>query len=152
MAELPMDRILRSITKTDAGCWEWNGARSKNGYGSVGLARKIWRAHRLAYAAFVADPGELHVLHRCDNPPCCNPDHLFLGTPAINAADKSKKGRTGREKRWGERNNKAKLTENDVRMIRSSKETGGALARQLGVSRALVNMVRRNIIWSHVNV
>ncbi len=134
----------------DGGCWNWVGRYSWAGYGATYFGGKHWRAHRLSYEAFVGPIGDKHVLHRCDNPRCVNPAHLWLGLPADNAADKARKGRTGREKRSGEKNVNAKLTDDDIRNIRTSNATGGALARQLGVSRALVNMVRRNEIWSHV--
>jgi hypothetical protein len=131
-------------------CWEWQAARLKSGYGNFHSGGKKWRAHRYAYQHFVGDIGRFHVLHRCDNPPCCNPAHLFLGTPADNAKDKALKGRTGKEKRRGEMNVRAKLTDVAVTEIRASAETGGELARRLGVSRTLVNMVRRREIWRHV--
>ena len=145
------DRILRSVEENEQGCWLWTGALSKSGYGSLGFKGRMWRAHRLAFYGFVGDIGDLHVLHRCDNPRCVRPEHLFLGTPADNAADKSAKGRTGVEKRSGELNNKAKLTEADVLMIRTSDKSGNSIAHELGVSRALVNMVRRGEIWRHIN-
>lgn len=73
-------------------CWPWTGARHK-GYGMIGIARKKHGTHRVAYALATGDPGDLHVCHACDNPPCCNPAHLFLGTHQDNMRDLVAKGR-----------------------------------------------------------
>lgn len=79
------------------GCWPWTGARLDSGYGRVMIKRELPEAlaHRLAWVLHHhADPDQgMAVLHRCDNPPCCNPAHLFLGTDADNVADMMNKGR-----------------------------------------------------------
>jgi len=77
-------------------CWPWMGARDRNGYGRYRMNRKPFLAHRLAWL-FARTPGETlddrDILHRCDNPPCCNPFHLWAGTAADNVADMFNKGR-----------------------------------------------------------
>ena len=96
-------------------CWPWTAARSSTGYGVLKLRGKVVGAHRVAHAEAVGPPPEgMCVCHRCDNPPCCNPAHFFLGTDGDNAADRVAKGRQQR----GERAGGAILTEGQVREIR----------------------------------
>ena len=92
-------RILERIKKTEAGCWEWRGARSETGYGRIWMAGKHKRAHRVSYAAFVGPIGDANVLHTCDNPPCVNPQHLYLGTQKDNARDAVTRGRNHNAKK-----------------------------------------------------
>ena len=86
------------------GCWPWIKARMPSGYGMIGIGRRPALTHRVAWELAHAHPGDAHVLHRCDNPPCCNPAHLFLGTNSDNIADRVEKGRspTG-EDHWSRR-------------------------------------------------
>jgi hypothetical protein len=102
-------------------CWEWQGYRNGRGYGKMTVFtgnkrnRNSFTAHRLVYRFFnQKDPGELFVCHKCDNPACCNPYHLFLGTSNDNTQDKIKKGRGT----WGESSLKNKLTAEQVLEIR----------------------------------
>lgn len=89
-----MERFWSKVNKTDE-CWLWTRGRTKQGYGTFSLDGKTHNAHRLAWLFTYGDPGELQVLHRCDNPPCVRPDHLFLGTVADNMKDRDAKGRNG---------------------------------------------------------
>lgn len=102
------DRLWPKVDKSGgaAACWPWTAARDPKGYGTIrsdiGRANKF--AHRAAWEVTNgAIPDGLLVCHRCDNPPCCNPAHLFLGTHADNMADCSAKGRTCRGDRHGSR-------------------------------------------------
>jgi hypothetical protein len=90
-------RIRGNVHVTDSDCWVWQGYRNEHGYGRLWAPKRY--VHRAAYEAFVGPiPAGLNVLHRCDNPPCCNPAHLFLGTRADNARDMLAKGRGALQK------------------------------------------------------
>jgi hypothetical protein len=92
------------IVKTDS-CWIWNGPLFKSGYGRISNREKKLRAHRVSYEFYVGPiPDGLNVLHRCDNPLCVNPDHLFVGTHLDNMKDMEAKGRA----KWIQENLKAK--------------------------------------------
>ena len=107
----------------DDECWLWCGARTKDGYGILSAGRRgdpPLRAHRVAYELHYGPvPEGLHVLHTCDNPPCCNPAHLYAGTNAQNIADKVARGRQSRTALQGSRNPCAVLNETIVREIRA---------------------------------
>ena len=89
------ETFARRLAPPDVrGCREWTGKRARNGYGHVGWRRLSMGAHRLAWILTHGPiPDGLWVLHHCDNPPCCEPTHLFLGTAADNSADCEAKGR-----------------------------------------------------------
>lgn len=88
------ERFWRLVDKT-GDCWEWKGRKDEGGYGiSIGKNPPERRAHRLAaYFMYGPIPDGCLVCHHCDNPPCCNPDHLFLGTHGDNQRDAWAKGR-----------------------------------------------------------
>jgi len=142
---------------TPNACWEWTGAK-RGGYGYMWVFRQTSSelAHRLAYyyehGAF--DEG-LVVCHRCDNPPCCNPSHLFLGTRADNNRDRSNKGR-GRESRpenRGELSPTSKLTAEQVIDIVSRVESGEsqtAVAAEYGIKQPQVSRLVRRQSWVHL--
>lgn len=143
-------------------CWEWQGSRNHRGYGSITIAGKAARAHRVAWQFDNgAIPVGMMICHRCDNPPCCNPAHLFLGTPQDNVLDMVAKGRHVRGPRdesatnWarGTRNAASKLTDEAVVEIRQrydAGEVGKRIAERFGISPSLVTLVGRRRAWLHV--
>lgn len=144
------ERFWSKVAKGPATeCWLWTGPGLKFGYGRIKIDGRHVLAHRAAYELTQGPipPGSC-VLHACDNPPCCNPDHLNLGTYRDNNSQREARGR-GRQPK-GEGQAKAKLTEADVRMIRASAASSGTLARQLGVSYRLIWLVRTGKNWTHV--
>lgn len=90
-----LERLLAKVVRTSAGCWEFGGARLSSGYGKIALTRsKPVFTHRIAYQEMIGPiPEGMRVLHKCDNPPCCNPAHLFLGSDKDNWLDARAKGR-----------------------------------------------------------
>lgn len=145
---LQRSKFWQKVNKSD-GCWEWQGNAIK-GYGVVKRNGKALRAHRESYRLTNGSvPDNLWVLHRCDNPLCVRPDHLFLGTPKQNVDDMVAKNRQAK----GVQQQCAKLTDDDVREARRLHELGvtkRALARQFGVTqRTMVEAIRR-ITWRHV--
>ena len=128
------------------GCLEWTGCLSY-GYGTLQYQKKQHRAHRLAYELkHGAIPHGMHVCHTCDNPKCCNTDHLFLGTAQDNTNDMINKQRHA----IGEKNSRAKLTKQDVITIRSSDKTALELSRLYNVHRDNIYAIRSKRSWKHI--
>ena len=109
-------------------CWTWTGSinQRRGGYGLTHDERRRTRyAHRVAFElATGLSPGGLFVCHRCDNPPCCNPAHLFLGTQAENSQDMVAKGRASRVGFPGSRNGRARMTESDAKAAIAARAAG----------------------------
>lgn len=132
-------------------CWPWIGVTHK-GYGRFYDGISMRGAHRVAWKIAHGDPGDLHVLHSCDNPPCQNPAHLRLGTHAENMREREERGR-GKYVR-GSRHGKSKLTEQQVREIRDA-YTGKygeqtAIAKRYGITQANVSNIILGRTWQHL--
>src|SRR3990167_8155110 len=109
--------------KRTKGCWLWTGTCYRGGYGNLKVNGRYTGAHRISYTLFHGHvPKNKQGLHKCDNPKCVNPDHLFLGNPKINAVDRAEKGRGNRPA--GEKNGRSILTREDVEFIRTSRLLG----------------------------
>lgn len=101
------------------GCHLWLGSVDKDGYGTIGrVGGAHLKAHRESFREYVCDPGDFHVLHKCDLPPCINPAHLYLGDPATNGLDKKLRGRARTQPRPGELNPMARFTQLEVDRMR----------------------------------
>jgi hypothetical protein len=129
------------------------GSRRQHGYGQVKSPWKNEKAHIVAYALSTSKaPDGAHVLHRCDNPPCCNPAHLWLGTHAENMRDMVAKARQSRPR--GESSGRAKLIAENVREIRrryDGGETQRGMAREFGVSPKAIRSLIQGKSWGHVS-
>lgn len=135
-------------------CWGWNGPKNHS-YGVLGSGYSDVRVHRLVWEKeFGPIPEGMQVCHSCDNPPCCNPRHLFLGTQADNNADKESKGRgTKPPKMVGIDHFNAKLTDSDILDIQQLLEWGmlqRSIGVRYGVHQTLISLIKGRKIWTHV--
>lgn len=144
-------------------CWPWTGHRNDAGYGIIATRdppfRQRFRAHRIAYELHhgVSVPPDVLVLHSCDNPPCCNPRHLFLGSQRDNIADMHAKNRQSGGSQPGEANKNATLTDEDVRQIRRMRQEIGngygsiqRIADTLNLPYSAVWAIVKRRSWKHV--
>ena len=146
------------VAENDIACWEWRGRRDEDGYGGFKAEGRNLRAHRLAVEFFNGPIGDSSsvVCHKCDNPPCCNPRHLFVGSIADNWRDSKVKGRReyAEHKRRGGNSNWARLTEDQVIEIRRLHASGNItqeeLAARFGVTRPNIHHVVTRKTWSHL--
>lgn len=164
-------RFMRKVD-TSGECWRWLGATDEKGYGrfSIGGSHKddgsrrnsMVAAHRFSYVAHVGpipSGGGYHgicVLHRCDNPWCVRPEHLFLGTNQDNVHDMDSKGRRVNAQPRGSKHPAAVLTEEKVRTIvelhRSHGVTQRQLSRDFGVCTATINHIFTGRLWRHLGL
>lgn len=163
---------IKYITGRHDVCWEWIGLRDGKGYGRFGVGakmdgtvRKLRQAHRVMMA-YGSIPADLCVLHKCDNPSCVNPRHLFLGTNFDNVCDRVSKNRSNRPIgdrnpsrmypgiRKGELNGRAKMTVTTVRALRKDYTDTGLTFTELGSKYGITYVAARNIVkrrsWKHV--
>ncbi|MFZ2190074.1 MAG: HNH endonuclease signature motif containing protein [Candidatus Magasanikiibacteriota bacterium] len=138
--------------EVESGCWEWQATRNQDGYGRVKRMNVLCSAHRVSYELYVGPLQGLHVLHKCDNPCCVNPAHLFLGTHKENQEDKAKKKRGVGNSMPGVTHPAHKLTEEDVREIKSSLESSKSLMQKFNVSQSLILLLKANKRWKHITV
>jgi hypothetical protein len=121
-------------------CWVWTGGLNSNGYGTLKRpGGKPRYAHRYSWERENGPiPDGLNVLHKCDNPPCVRPDHLFLGTQKVNGEDMAGKWRST----WGERNAQARLTDAQAVAVANDWRSTREVAEQYGISRSTVSKIR----------
>lgn len=145
----PEEIFWSNIEKTET-CWLWRNGNS-DGYGHFSANGEQYIAHRFSYELHFGEIRDgLFVCHRCDNPPCVNPNHLFLGTPKQNSRDAMRKGRLAKGVKIGI----SKLTPKAVREIRSKyiprKYSANRLAKEYGVSIGTIWAVLRMKTWRHI--
>ena len=154
--------------QTQGDCWRWKAFRNPMGYGMFGVKRDVRLAHRIAYELTYGEiPEGMCVLHRCDNPSCVNPSHLYLGTRTDNNRDKLLRGRVYRPvgdknpsrshpetQVRGEASPNAKLTTESVKQIRIMYATGKYrlvdIASQFGVSFSTIGRIVKRETWKHL--
>lgn len=149
-------KIFEKNTEKTNGCWIWKGSTDNHGYGKIVYKGEFFKAHRLSY---ILHKGALPkwdghntgvcVLHKCDNPSCVNPDHLFLGSHAENMIDKTIKGRAiGARK--GEKHHKAKLTREQVIEIRKDTRSNVIIGKIYCVNRETIRDIKRCVTWRNI--
>ncbi len=128
-------------------CWPWIAGTFSNGYGQFRFGHRKVKAHRVAYELVVGQLGKLNGCHACDNPPCCNPSHVFPGTSLDNARDRDAKGRGSRlgHSLPGVLNPAAKLTRDEVERIRVARIAGETL-RDIAITHGISPSQVRNIV------
>lgn len=163
---IPSPGAFMASTHIEGDCWVWSGPRFTDfGYGRVRVNGREIHAHRCAHELFIGPiPDGLEVLHKCDNPPCVNPAHLYSGTQQQNMDDKVRRGRAATADRNGKRTCpekvqrgadhwKARLSEESVRAIRTRRAAGETLAmlgHEFGISKTHVSRLARGVGWKHV--
>lgn len=135
------------VPENENDCWLWLAAKDRRGYGAIGSGNRVLKAHRVSWELHHGNiPDNLLVCHRCDNPGCCNPKHLFLGTQADNMADCSAKGR------WRGPHPQI-LTAADIPVIRQAYvngETYASIGERYDVHLAVIHCAVRRITWKHI--
>lgn len=144
-----------SCPEPNTGCVLWTGSLGANGYASLRIAGRQLSAHRVAWALAHGywPASTLCVCHKCDTPACVNPEHLFLGTSADNTQDMIAKGRSRAMGLPGERNKSAKLTAQQVRMLRAQRSEGATyveLGRRFGIGKSQAQNICARRKWAHI--
>jgi hypothetical protein len=134
--------------KNDNDCWNWKLSKTEFGYGRVRVNYSEYRAHRLALSINNKEdvPHEMCVCHRCDNPSCCNPTHLFIGSKLDNTHDMIGKGRNKNPPiHLGENHPRSKLTSLEVTEIRNSRESSIILSKKYMASYSTIRRIKKNL-------
>ncbi len=162
------EKLFWLKVKKSGDCWLWIGGVLTDGYGGFGISHNkhhySYRAHRISYSLTnnLPIPDNLLVCHKCDNPLCVNPDHLFLGTPADNSADMIGKERSGKGRQKipdscvkGEHHGRAKLTVTEIEKIRTivsqpNRPSYKQIGQQFGVNQSHIHRIAKRKTWSHM--
>jgi len=151
-------KVAEQVLASAGGCWVWTGSKVGRGYGRIDFGGQKRLVHRIVYQLCVGKvENRIEVCHNCpcgDNPACCNPSHLFVGTHTDNMRDASRKGRIRSNPLRGESHQNSKLTDERVREIRrrvAAGENGRIIAADYGISRCTVSEVANRKKWAHVS-
>lgn len=143
------NKMMRSVEINENGCWIWKKAKNVQGYGHFPYKRKVLLAHRASWMIFVGQLDvDILVCHKCDNPSCCNPDHLFLGTDKDNILDAIKKGRIIRKFHDDYKINE--LLVREIIALGDQGLTSGAIAKKFNISRRHAGSIVNRKSWKHV--
>lgn len=146
------NKILKHVKINEKGCWEWQKSKHKQGYGHCGFKGKVMLAHRVSWMVFKGEiPVSILVLHKCDNPTCVNPDHLFLGTDKDNVQDSILKNRFNRSK--GEKHYLANHSEEKVQLAKNLKSKGlkyKEISKLTGIPVGSLSGIINSTAWKHV--
>lgn len=150
--ESPETRFWKYVKRANEDqCWEWQGCLTKKGYGFLRVGRSTQLAHRFSWAIrYGSVPSDLCCLHRCDNPRCVNPNHIFLGTRKDNNEDRARKKRGRNGPQDGPNNNYAKLTWNQIDGMRHLRNLGVGqeqIALSFGIKQSTVSRIVRGLGW-----
>lgn len=147
----PVEERFWPKVRRGIACWVWTAGKNNGGYGAIISDSGPLLAHRVSWQMHFGDiPEGLHVCHKCDNPACVNPEHLFLGTHQDNMRDMHSKARGGRKQPKGESHFNSKLSVSDIRLIRACGEGSYVAARMFGVTPSTIRKIRRGDSWGHV--
>lgn len=155
MTERHQENFWKKVNRS-TGCWDWQAGKNSYGYGVAWNGTKLRMAHRVAFelANKVQIDTSVRVLHHCDRPSCVNPSHLFLGSAQDNTDDMMRKGRN--RALTGEHHPKARLSLNDVLVIRASPLTvfgvGSLLARHFNIHRHTISNIKAGRIWKEAGI
>lgn len=144
-----IERFIEKIRPNpDTGCWEWTAWVNSWGYGFFSGNRKSRLAHRSSYELFCGEiPDDMLVLHKCDNPRCVRPSHLFLGTVKDNSRDMVEKGRQA----YGTKNGNCKTSPEVIREIKARQDLKlREISEMFGISIKQASRIRRGEQWKHI--
>ena len=142
-------RFFEKVNKRE-GCWIWTGSviKKDHPYGRLWYKNRKFLAHRISWVLHYGEiPKGMWVLHKCDNPLCVNPDHLFLGTRSDNVRDAVKKGRAFIPLLRGEQHPMHKLTKLQAEEIRRAPGSQRAIGRKFGICQFVVCAIKNNKLW-----
>jgi hypothetical protein len=150
-----LDRFVARTRKSSTGCVEWQSFVNRGGYGRLYQKGKMHLAHRVSFELFSGPiPDGLCVLHQCDNPKCVSPSHIRLGTYRDNALEMYARGRGRTNFSRGVGNGSSRLTEDQVRLIRSMQGTGKTckeIGDEFGISDVSVGRIWSRENWKHLS-